>query len=91
ADAHRPKSFALAGVRMSRHFWRCNEKALVTRMYEAGAPLREIAAATGVSADALGRGVPADREPVGGVIGPTHVSGYMPDSGRHEHQDGVTA
>ncbi|SAJ96599.1 helix-turn-helix domain protein [Burkholderia multivorans] len=42
---------------MSRHFWRCNEKALVTRMYEAGAPLREIAAATGVSADAIRRAV----------------------------------
>lgn len=38
---------------MSPHFWRANEKALVTRMYEAGAPLREIAAATDVSEDAI--------------------------------------
>ncbi|MCO1396400.1 hypothetical protein [Burkholderia cenocepacia] len=38
---------------MSPHFWRANEKVLVTRMYEAGAPLREIAAATDVSEDAI--------------------------------------
>lgn len=42
---------------MSPHFWRANEKALVTRMYEAGEPLRDIAGATGVSADAIRRAV----------------------------------
>lgn len=42
---------------MSPHFWRANEKALVTRMYEAGAPLREISDATGVSSDAIRRAV----------------------------------
>lgn len=42
---------------MSPYFWRANEKALVTRMYEAGAPLREISAATGVSSDAIRRAV----------------------------------
>ncbi|MBR8409812.1 helix-turn-helix domain-containing protein [Burkholderia cenocepacia] len=42
---------------MSAHFWLAPEKALVTRMYEAGAPLRDIAAATGVSDDAIRRAV----------------------------------
>ena len=42
---------------MNAHFWRCDEKALVTRMYETGASLREIAAATGVSADAIRRAI----------------------------------
>ncbi|WP_175770552.1 hypothetical protein [Burkholderia anthina] len=42
---------------MSPYFWRANEKALVTRMYEAGAPLRDIAAASGVSNDAIRRAV----------------------------------
>lgn len=42
---------------MSPYFWRSHEKALVTRMYEAGAPLREISAASGVSEDAIRRAV----------------------------------
>lgn len=42
---------------MSPYFWRSHEKALVTRMYEAGAPLREIAAVSGVSEDAIRRAV----------------------------------
>lgn len=42
---------------MSPYFWRANEKALVTRMYEAGAPLRDIAAEIGASSDAIRRAV----------------------------------
>ncbi|RQS22424.1 helix-turn-helix domain-containing protein [Burkholderia sp. Bp8995] len=42
---------------MSSHFWLAPEKALVVRMYEAGAPLRDIAAASGVSDDAIRRAV----------------------------------
>lgn len=42
---------------MSRHFWLASEKSLVTRMYEGGAPLRDIAAATGVTNDAIRRAV----------------------------------
>ncbi|KVD81911.1 hypothetical protein WS62_23430 [Burkholderia sp. ABCPW 14] len=42
---------------MSPYFWRSHEKALVARMYEAGAPLRDIAAATGVSDDTVRRAV----------------------------------
>ncbi|WP_261524473.1 helix-turn-helix domain-containing protein [Burkholderia multivorans] len=42
---------------MSPHFWRSNEKALVTRMYESGVPLRDIATATGVSSDAIRRAI----------------------------------
>lgn len=42
---------------MSPHFWRSNEKALVTRMYELGVPLRDIATATGVSSDAIRRAI----------------------------------
>ncbi|MEB2544298.1 hypothetical protein [Burkholderia cenocepacia] len=42
---------------MNRHFWRCNEKALVTSLYEAGVPLRDIATATGVSSDAIRRAI----------------------------------
>lgn len=42
---------------MSPHFWRANEKTAVTRMYESGYALRDIAAATGVSSDAIRRAV----------------------------------
>lgn len=40
---------------------------------------------------ALGRGAPAHRDPIGGVIGPTHVSGYMPDKERREDANEVVA
>ncbi|KVU10674.1 hypothetical protein WK62_05265 [Burkholderia ubonensis] len=42
---------------MSPYLWLAPQKAAATRMYEAGAPLREIAAAVGRSEDAIRRAV----------------------------------